>query len=449
MNSNTKMKIQLDLGNGLLLHTAQPENQEGILDLCQRCLDEREWAGLLIDGSHPTTGLEDWTVVEDMGTGKIVSTMCMIPQTWSYGSIPFGVARMDMVATEEPYRWKGLVRAQFRALEAESAARGDLLQVVVGRPYVYRRLGYSMALPYGVGTQVSRHGIPALKAGESEPFHVRPGTPVDLLYWTDLFIRDQKRVLVACQRSLAQWQHDFFERKIAQRLQLRIVEDARPGSNTFGQPIGGIVHAPDAADGLLYVFCLTMEAGVPWLEAAPSLLRYLEREGERYAAHDGNRWDGFWIGGEGHPILHVLTDFMQRIPPEGPFAWYVRLGSPAQFLLHIAAVIERRIETSAIVNWSGLIKLNFYEHETAGLIIILQNGRLVRAVDCHPSQYPEADQPCVNAAMPIEKFYSILFGYRSVDEVEAESAEVEMDGRSRAVLQAMFPKKPSRVFSVA
>jgi predicted N-acetyltransferase YhbS len=431
----------ISLPDGYILRNAAPSDIDGVFSLVRTNLFEEEWARVLIDGSHPTTNLSHWTVVENYANHQIVSTMCRIPQTWTYAGIPFGVARMDMVATDPAHRWKGLVRAQFRALEAESTRQGDWIQVVVGRPYVYRRLGYTMALPFRLGVvEVSRQGISSLQKGETEPFRVRPALETDLPYWTELFRRDNDNALVACRRELVHWQHDIFERKVEGRIQLRIIEDARAESPTFGQPVGGMAHAEGVNEGILPVFACVIEPGIPWLEAAPSILGYLLREGERYTARDGGEINGFSIG-QGHPMLAALTDHMQRIPPEGPFAWYIRLPDPAGFLLHIAPVLNRRMVGSVIDGWTGELKLDFYAGGTLGLTLVIENGCLTRAKNTASGHG--------NPSMPFEFFLKILFGYRSVEEVEAECAEVALNGRSRAILKALFPKQLSRILSIA
>ena len=43
--------------------------------------------------SHPIIGPANTLIVEDTRAEKIVSTMILIPQTWSYAGIPVGVGR--------------------------------------------------------------------------------------------------------------------------------------------------------------------------------------------------------------------------------------------------------------------------------------------------------------------------------------------------------------------
>ena len=83
---------------------------------------ETYWALDLLRGNHPTFREDDFTIVEDMTTGKIVSVTNLIGQIWSYSGIRFGVGRPESVGTLPEYRNRGLVRAQFDVLHGWSAA---------------------------------------------------------------------------------------------------------------------------------------------------------------------------------------------------------------------------------------------------------------------------------------------------------------------------------------
>ena len=95
-------------------------------------------------------------IVEEAATGRIVSSMNLISQTWTYDGIPFGVGRPELVGTEPEYRKRGLVRTQFEVVHALSAERGEMVQAITGIPYYYRQFGYEMAMGLGGGRQATR-----------------------------------------------------------------------------------------------------------------------------------------------------------------------------------------------------------------------------------------------------------------------------------------------------
>jgi predicted N-acetyltransferase YhbS len=426
------------LGDGLVLRQATPADVETLVAFHQNIQQEGEWTRVLVDGQHPTTSATDFTIVEECASGKIVSSMGIISQTWSYAGIPFGVARMEMVSTEAEYRWRGLVRAQFAVLERESAARGHALQVVVGRPFVYKRLGYHMALRYSAGRTISRNGIPTLPAGQAEAYSVRLGTPADLPLLVEWMQATNRRYLVAAERDEAQWRHDFFERNVADRLQLRVIEAG-------GQPVGAIIHTCSLDDGLLDVYGCELAPGQSFYHLLPSFLRYLERTGDEYAAKDSTRLDGFslWLGTT-HPLFGLLGGFMQREPPESPFAWYTKVSDLPGFLRLIAPVLEQRLANSVLAGYSGRLELSFYARD-AGLSMQFEQGRLVQVEPAAVSWWQRA--------IPLEYFLQLMFGYRSLEEIENASAEVHLVDQPgvplRTALGILFPRQHSRIFSLA
>lgn len=137
--------ILADLGHGLIMRRATAADAEGLADfnkLIHRdpgvtAPDEEvaAWTRDLLAGGHPTCGPNDFTIVAEQATGRIVSSMNLISQTWSYAGIPFGVGRPELVGTAPEYRNRGLVRAQFEVIHRWSAARGELVQGITGIPY--------------------------------------------------------------------------------------------------------------------------------------------------------------------------------------------------------------------------------------------------------------------------------------------------------------------------
>ena len=137
-----------DLGYGLVLRRSTIEDAEALAtfnawvhsDEGPDHPDEKvaAWTRDLMSGRHPTHDPDDFTIVEETGTGRIVSAMNLISQTWAYEGIPFGVGRPELVGTLPEYRKRGLVRLQFEEIHQWSAERGELVQAITGIPYYYR-----------------------------------------------------------------------------------------------------------------------------------------------------------------------------------------------------------------------------------------------------------------------------------------------------------------------
>ncbi|MDQ6834264.1 MAG: GNAT family N-acetyltransferase, partial [Chloroflexota bacterium] len=162
-----------DLGDGLVLRRATVDDTDRLADFNATIHgndgEPDEWVGVwtrdMMRGDHPTTGVDDFLIVEETRTGAIASSLCMIPQQWSYNGIPFSVGRPEMVGTHLDYRRRGLVRAQFEVIHALSAKRGETVQVISGIPWYYRQFGYEMALELDAGRFGYPANVPALEEG--------------------------------------------------------------------------------------------------------------------------------------------------------------------------------------------------------------------------------------------------------------------------------------------
>ena len=81
-----------DLGDGLLLRFAQADDIDAVVAFNQRIHDDwcGPWTRDLMSGQHPAAQASDFTIVEDTKGARIVSSQCLISNTWTYGGIPFG-----------------------------------------------------------------------------------------------------------------------------------------------------------------------------------------------------------------------------------------------------------------------------------------------------------------------------------------------------------------------
>ena len=175
-------KIIRDLGDGLILRHATPEDTQAVVQFNREIHGEDEWdtRGLddwtrdLISGESPYMKASDFSIVEDTRTGEIVSSCCLISQTWSYEGIPFKVGRPELVGTKKDYRRRGLVRAQFDVLHEWGAKRGELAQVITGIPFYYRQFGYAMALNLSGGILDTKCMFPSLRKAKKNPTPFAP-----------------------------------------------------------------------------------------------------------------------------------------------------------------------------------------------------------------------------------------------------------------------------------
>ncbi len=441
-------EIIRDLGDGLILRRSTPQDTEALIvfhgdthrDPGQEEPDHyvAAWTRDLMERPHPTFDPGDFTIVEDTRSGAIVSSLCLISQTWSYGGIPFSVGRPELVATHRDYRNQGLVRAQFDVIHQWCAERGHCVQAITGIPYFYRQFGYEMALTLGGGRAGQKAHMPKLDDGETEPYRLRPATEKDLPLIARVYKHGIRRYPVACLLGEALWRYELSgkDKENVNRRALSLIETVE------GEAVGFLAHAPRLRRGWLGVNVYELKPGVSWLAVTPSVMRHLWAQGAEWGAQDPKQeMDrlGFWLGAE-HPAYEVSRDCLPHVLT--PYAWYVRVPDLAGFLRHVTPVLEQRLAGSPLVGHTGELKLSFYR---SGLRLSFKDGRLDAVDPWQPTPEKGGD-----AGFPDLTFLQLLFGYRSLAELQYAFADCRAysDG-ARALLEALFPAQPSNVWPVS
>jgi hypothetical protein len=392
------------------------------------------WMLDLMSGGHPTFRPSDFTIVEDTTMGKIVSSIGLISQVWTYEGIPFKFGQPEIVSTDPEYRRRGLVRAQFDEVHRWSADRGELVQGITGIPWYYRQFGYELALNLGGGRGASRANISKLKEGEQEPYRFRPATTDDVPFIMQMYHRATSRSMIACVRDEALWRYDIEGRNEKSDLhyKFRVIETRE------GEPVGLLIHLRKLWKGALGVRFFEVKAGVPFLVVTPSVMRYVEATGEEYAKRNGGdfAWMFFGMGGA-HPVYETIGDRLTRV--RKPYAWYIRVPDLPTFVRHIAPALEKRLAESPQAGYPGELKLSFYR---SGLHFKFDHGRI--AVEgWKPGRVEEGD-----AGFPDLTFLQILFGFRSLEELQHAFPDCAANtDAGRALLPVLFPKKTSHVWA--
>ncbi len=397
------------------------------------------WTHDLLTKPHPTFQPGDFTIVEDPRTGKIVSSLNLISQTWSYGGIPFKVGRPELVGTLEEYRNRGLVRAQFEVIHQWSAERGELVQSITGIPYYYRIYGYEMGLNLGGGRSGYLTHVPELEAGAQEPYCLRPAVPADIPFIAAAYQAGCRRSLVSCLRSEAEWLYEIQGRSSANVdcWALRMIESAQ------GEPVGFIAHNQLRWNGAMPLNRYELKPGISWAAVTPSVIRYLKQTGLSIPAQHGpDPMVAFTFAlGEAHPAYEVVPSRLPRLRP--PYAWYMRVPDLPAFLRLVAPVLEQRLADSDLPGYTGELRITFYR---SGLRLGFEQGKLVKAEPYQPTPNGQSG----DAAFPSLTFLHLLFGHRSLDELKYAFADCfTANDEAAALLKALFPRQPSDVWPIA
>lgn len=448
-----------DLGDGLVLRRATAADADAVAVFNAdylRFQDAPEpspvmaaWTRDLLSGRHPTFRPENATIVEDTRRGAIVSSIMLVPQTWAFGGVRIGVGQPELIATHPDYRGRGLVRAQLETVHRWSAERGDLVLVISGIPGYYRQFGYELALQQGGGPSIHTSSMPRPDFPEARPFGVRELREADLGFLARAYAEATRAYLVTVPRDEALWRYEWRGRSehAAWRQEIRVIETAA------GEPVGFLTHQPRVNGTVFEVTEWKLVPGVSWRAVWPTLLAHCWRAGEEYVRRGGGTLGtlSFWHLGDSHPI-----DQIARLPwPRRRWAYYVRVPDLPAFFRAVAPVLERRLAASPLAGHTGELTLGFYRPD--GVRLVFERGRLEAAEAWRPDfglGSLEIGVPTTNPRRPMAMFpgltfLQLLFGFRSLDELQAAFPDcIVRHPEARALVGALFPRHASDVWPI-
>ncbi|NTV36808.1 MAG: GNAT family N-acetyltransferase, partial [Anaerolineaceae bacterium] len=377
-------------------------------------------------GFHP----EDFTIVEDPSAGKIVSSLCLISQTWSYAGIPIKVGRPELVGTDAAYRHRGLIRDQFEIMHAWSQERGELVQAITGIPFYYRLFGYEMCVDLGGLRAGFETQVPKLKEGEEEPYQIRAAVPSDLPWIDALYGSSNQRYLLSCLHDQASWLYELNGKSDlnVNRKQICVIQDV--GGNRVGYLV-----LPTELWGGEYQVAMQYELSpdVSWLAVTPSVIRFLWQTGKAVEAETGKHCSGFGFSMNlNHPVYRWIDHMLPVQRP--PYAWYLRVDNIPALLRTIAPVLEKRLVAGGLPGYTGEITISNYRSEIG---MRFQAGSLVEVLENPWGNYYAAD-----AAFPGTTFNHLLFGYRGINELRAVNPDISVKPDKKPIIETLFPLLP-------
>jgi hypothetical protein len=443
MTESNQYGLPRDLGDGLLLRWAKPEDAEELGQFNVRIHSENpdepetslaHWTRDLMNGRHPTTQASDFTVVIDQKTGKIVSSLNLISQTWTYDGIEFGVGRPELVGTDAAYRRRGLVRAQFEAIHAKSAARDEMVQAITGIPWYYRLFDYDMALDLGGSRQFFWHRKGNHKPVKEEMYRLRPAAVDDIPLLGELYAANCQRSRISRVRDEQLWLYELTEphQESPYGRHMHIVE------TTDGNGVAYIEYFENPQWGSGFVVReLGVLPGHSWRAVGLFLTRALKAQADALNREREKPIDAISFNlGLDHPIYEALGSQLERQIPA--YAWYIRVPDLPGFIWHIAPILEKRLAASVMAGHCGTVRLNFYHSQ---MTLVFADGKLQGIGTYQPNNTYDGD-----ALFPDLTFLQLLFGYRSLDELDHARADCGAENVETAVLlNILFPKQHSCV----
>ena len=437
-----------DLGNGLVVRWSSEQDTEDICYLNGTVFRSNADAPMnvfimnmmrdALRGEFPVMRPGDVAVVEDTRRREhpLVASTCLWRQSWSYGGIPFIIGRPEIVATDEAYRNRGLIRAIFSLIHARSEAEGHLVQAITGIPYFYRQFGYEYALDLDAYRKTPLALVPPLKEEEAELFTFRDATIEDMPSIHSWYEQHRASSVVSTPFDEQWWYYQARTMSMTQsdgHWRIIVICD------TQGAPCGYVVTNNIRWSTNFRVHDVATAPGVNLQTLVPPLLRELARLGSTMPTSftvEPFQFITFLLGRE-HPLYAVMGNTL-AIEQGVPYAWYVRVPNLPAFLRHIAPVLEQRLANSPLVGYSGSLWLTFYR---GGLHLAFERGKLVTIEDWQSPAWKSSE----NAGFPPLVFIQLLFGHRSLDDLRYAFPDVWANDEVVPLLNALFPRSLSWV----
>ncbi len=433
-----------DLGNHLVLRRSTRADAEAVAafnaavhgENPRDAEDVAAWTRDLLTRPHPTFHEGDFLLIEDTQVQKIVAALCLIDQTWMLEGIPFRVGRPELVGTDPEYRNRGLIRRLFQAVHALSEERQQALQFITGIPYFYRQFGYEMALELSGGRWGQEQQAPQLKEGETEPYLIRLAQEADIPLLEKFYARSCQLSLVNPVMDAELWRYQISgitPNNVARWVACMIETPA-------GEPVGYLAHNAGLWGTALAVVQYALAEGVSYRAVTPSVIRYIWKVGQEIATAWEQKLTRFQFHlGSDHPVYHSNPAELPGSYP--PYAFYMRVPDLPAFLRLLTPVLEARLSDSPLAGHTGELKISFYR---SGVKFTFENGKLLNVEAWQPVQRTDEGQ----AAFPDLTFLHLVFGHLQVEDLCKVYADCRVNLDSRALVESLFPKKPSHLWAV-
>jgi hypothetical protein len=442
MNDNPLMlHTPLEIEPGIILRRGCKRDAEKLAEFNGRIHGDDEdekrrvaiWSRDLVKGLHPSIRPEDFTIIEEKKSGKILSSMNLISQIWTYDGIPFRVGRPEVVGTDPEYRHRGLVRSQFNAVHVWSRSRGEMVQAITGIPFYYRQFGYEMTVELDNWRAGYEANVPALKKDETEKYLFRKATIEDIPYLQKSYVKSQQRYRLCCKRDRKIWEYDLTGRKMEDicRREIMII------TTREGKRAGVIVHPYFVHNDFFEVPYLEIDEPFNWIETAPSVVRYLWNKGQEYAKKSNKKCLSFHLVlGSEHPFYASAGHLAPRT--RSPYAWYMRIENVLGFLRLIQPALEARLACSELNRFSGELRIGFYSN---GINMNIKKGIIHVIQPYILKNWEDAD-----TGFPNFTFLHLIFGGKSIEELRAVYPDCWVKEEKRGLLNILFPKQLSNIW---
>jgi hypothetical protein len=207
-------------------------------------------------------------------------------------------------------------------------------------------------------------------------------------------------------------------------------------STTGAMPVGYIAYQRRLNDGLVSLRAFELRRGTSWLGPTACVVAHLHQWVRDHPDGPG-RGVRFALPA-GHPAARCASTRLGWAPP-GSYGLYVRVPDVIAFLRAIAPALEARLAVSPAVAWTGELRIDLYQ---GGLRLRFDRGRLAEIEPWKPPA--DGTESGVDASIPRDDFLHLLFGNRTIRELEPTTADCLLKtDAGTLLLDVLFPPMPA------
>jgi len=372
---------------------------------------------------HPLIRPDDFILVEDERSGQVVSSLSCNPWRWRYGGEELLAGEMGFVGTLEPYRGRGLIRAQVGLFKELLRQRGYHLSHIQGIPHYYRQFGYEYALPLENNVRMELHQVPASEG--AEPTHTcRPAVQADFPTLVRLYTEAMWDLDIYAERDKAIWRYIWEQSPgTGTEAEVWMVEDPA------GEPAGYFrIQRQPFGEGLTPNEVSRLSHGAAW--AVLRQLATLARE-------------------RGKPYIRLNLPAGCALVQEalalgahdrGGYAWQIHIPDLAHLLRAIGPVLERRVAASAPFGTGLTADLRIHLFRKA-LLMQWRDGQLTGVTWTAP----------VGGwilRLPEELLAPVILGHWSWRELKRTRPDVAAAAEWVTLVDVLFPPMRSYIYPI-
>ena len=372
----------------------------------------------------------EWLVVaagpnaDRPGGGTLAAACARIPHTYEFDGVALKGSQIENVTTDARFRRRGLVRALFDAHHRRAAEDGELLQIIGGIPYFYRKLGYGYGFDVPSTVSIDPTAAPPTDAS---PVSVRPIRTDDVEWLLDQETRRPREGLTVV-RSRA-----MLETWLARTAPVDgVAWESVLIAERDGRPVGWLRTIAWGEEAQL--FLLPGEA--PDTDVAGQLLAHGVGVAHRLAHEIGRSLEVLASDLPGTPWSRVVHA-SGRTRPE-PSGYYARTPDEVALLTALEPVLSRRIAASGLARDRGEVLISLYDR---GVLLGWDDGRITRIVAA-PADPDPFEKGGVGVAP--DWFPALVLGRWGASGL-AERTDDTLLGDHAAVMDVLFPVRPNDV----